>query len=59
MFTPWMAGAKSFECQPAAFEGAVFLDGFEAVGAAGWGKAAFGTEERRYSALVEADDGYK
>ena len=46
MLSPWMAGAESFECQPAAFEGAVFLDGFEAVGTAGGGEAAFGAKER-------------
>ena len=45
MLTPWVAGAEAFECKPAACEGAVFLDSFEAVGAAGGREAAFGTKE--------------
>jgi len=59
MLAPGVAGAKPFERQPAAFERAVFLNGFQAIGTASRCKAAFCTKKWRYSALVEADNSYK
>lgn len=59
MPAPWVAGAKPFECQPATFERPVFLNSFKAVGTTSRCKTAFGAKKWRYSALVEADNGYE
>lgn len=59
MPAPRMAGAKTLKSQPAALEGAIFLNGLEAVGAAGGSEAALGAKEWRYGSLVKADDSYE
>ena len=51
-----MAAADALDAEPGAFQGAVFLDGFEGVLRAGRGEPAGGRCERGDEPLVEADE---
>jgi len=57
MLSPWMAGTKTFDGHPATFERAIFLYGFQSIGAAGGRKTALGAKEWGDGPLVKADDG--
>jgi hypothetical protein len=56
MLPPRVAGKESLKSQPATFEGAILLYGFQPVGAASGGKPALGAKEWGYSPLVKADN---
>lgn len=54
--TPWVARKDTFEGEPAAFEEAVFLDGFDAVVGTGGRIAAAVAYEGRQRHLIDADE---
>jgi len=54
-----VAGKKTLKGHPAAFKGAVFAYGLQAVAAAAGCKSTLHAQQGRYSALVKANDSYE